>query len=374
VHVALNVSFVTPGEMGGLEVYARELTRTLVRRSDVRVTLLLNRVAAADGAWRELGDSLVLDCDPRRRIDWVRADQLSVPRAGARLGVDVVHSLGSTGPSRGPFARVVTVHDLNYLAVPEAHFGLRALGMRVLVPLAVRRSHRVIAPSEHTRQDLVDRLGTPAGKVDVVPEGVGQRPAEVSADAEGARRDVGAGDRRVVLSVSAKRPHKNLLRLIEALARIPPERRPLLVLPGYPTPHERELEDRAAELGVAGSVRFLAWVSSAQLEGLYAAADCFVFPSLYEGFGLPVLEAMARGVPVATSGRASLAEVAGDAALLFDPEDPASIASSIERVLGDRDLADGLSRAGRERSRRFTWDQAAAGTVASYRRALGGSE
>jgi glycosyltransferase involved in cell wall biosynthesis len=117
-------------------------------------------------------------------------------------------------------------------------------------------------------------------------------------------------------------------------------------------------------------VKFLGWVDTEELEELYASACCFVFPSLYEGFGLPVLEAMARGVPVATSGRASLKEVAGDAALLFDPEDEESIAEAIERILTDRALAERLRTAGLERARRFSWTAAAEGTVASYRRAL----
>ena len=128
------------------------------------------------------------------------------------------------------------------------------------------------------------------------------------------------GERRVLLSLSAKRPHKNLLALIGALARIPAEERPVLVLPGYPTAHEAELRERAASEGVADDVRFPAWVSAEELEGLWALAQAFVFPSLYEGFGLPVLEAMARGVPVACSNASSLPEVAGDAALLFDPQ------------------------------------------------------
>jgi glycosyltransferase involved in cell wall biosynthesis len=170
--------------------------------------------------------------------------------------------------------------------------------------------------------------------------------------------------------VSAKRPHKNLAALIGALACIPAERRPLLVLPGYPTPHERELRDLAGARGVADDVRFLGWVSSAQLDDLYAAADIFVFPSLYEGFGLPVLEAMARGVPVATSGRASLAEVAGDAALIFDPESEPSIAGAIERLLADDELRRRLGDAGRERAAGFTWERTAELTVETYRRAL----
>jgi glycosyltransferase involved in cell wall biosynthesis len=142
------------------------------------------------------------------------------------------------------------------------------------------------------------------------------------------------------------------------------------VLPGYPTAYEQELRDRATQLGIAGDARFLGWITPEELEGLYAAASCFVFPSLYEGFGLPVLEAMARGVPVACSGRGSLAEVAGDAALRFDPESEPEIASAIERLLDDRVEADRLRVAGRERASRFTWAAAAAGTIAAYERTL----
>jgi len=372
MHVALNLAFLTPGEMGGLEVYARQLAGALARRDDLRVTLILARPAATDGYWSELGAVEVLATDPRRRVQWVRADQLAVPRIAAKVGADLVHSLGSTSPARGRVPRVVTVHDLHYLVHPDAHFGARAIGMRLLVPLGVRRSRRVIAPSESTRRDLVERLGTPGEKIDVVPEGVGQPPASAP-DPDEARARLETDGRPLVLSVSAKRPHKNLMRLISALARIPLERRPLLALPGYRTPHEEELREHAEHLGVSDAVRFFGWVSPDELEDLYAAADCFVFPSLYEGFGLPVLEAMARGVPVATSGQASLAEVAGDAALLFDPQDEASIATAVERLIGDRELAARLREAGLAQAARFTWEAAAAGTVATYRRALSSS-
>jgi glycosyltransferase involved in cell wall biosynthesis len=178
------------------------------------------------------------------------------------------------------------------------------------------------------------------------------------------------GDRRLLLSLSAKRPHKNLAALIGALAAIPPERRPLLLLPGYPTPHEQELRRRAAEAGVAEDVRFLGWASSLEIEGLWAITEGFVFPSLYEGFGLPVLEAMARGVPVACSSASSLPEVAGDAALLFDPYDKADIAGALTRLLDDGELRAGLIAKGRERARMFTWERTAELTLASYARAL----
>lgn len=146
----------------------------------------------------------------------------------------------------------------------------------------------------------------------------------------------------------------------------------MLVIPGYATPHEAELWERAARLGVRDSLRMPGWLSSEDLEGLYALARVFVFPSLYEGFGLPVLEAMRRGVPVACSDRSSLPEVAGEAALLFDPEDEGQIARALDRLLSDDMLRRELAAAGRDRAQQFSWDQTAAGTVGSYERALSG--
>jgi glycosyltransferase involved in cell wall biosynthesis len=142
------------------------------------------------------------------------------------------------------------------------------------------------------------------------------------------------------------------------------------VVPGYPTPHEAELRSRAETLAVAADVRWASWLPTADIEGLFHLATCVVVPSLYEGFGLPVLEAMGRGVPVACSDRSSLPEVAGDAALLFDPEDVGAIARAVERLLADEGLRGLLVKNGRRRAAQFTWERTAELTVASYRRAL----
>jgi glycosyltransferase involved in cell wall biosynthesis len=378
VHVGLNLVFLVPGETGGMEVAVRELIPALRREApDVRLTAFVNREAAeaGEGPWSELIPSVTVPVRAGRRVEWVRGEQQLLPRLARRERVDVLHSLASTAPGWGRFRRVVTVHDLIHRVHPEAHAGVLPHGMRLLVRLATSRSDRVIAVSRHTRDDLVRLLGVAPGKIDVVPQGMG-RTAEAVAVApldEGAvRRWLDAGSRQLVLSVSAKRPHKNLARLLEALALVPAERRPVLVLPGYPTWHEAELRSRASSLGVAADVRFLGWVSAAELEGLYAAARCFVFPSLYEGFGLPVLEAMRRGLPVACSDRSSLPEVAGDAALLFDPESPRAIADALERLLGDSALAAELAAAGPFQAARFSWEATARGVLASYRRALAG--
>ena len=156
--------------------------------------------------------------------------------------------------------------------------------------------------------------------------------------------------------------------MIEAFGVVPSG---ILIVPGYPTQYEGELQEQIDAAGLGERVRLLGWVDDELLDGLYRAADCFVFPSLAEGFGLPVLEAMLRGTPVACSNATSLPEVAGDAALLFDPLDVEAIAVSIRRILEDRELADRLRAAGLERAQRFSWEETARQTLASYRKALG---
>ncbi|MDE3070916.1 MAG: glycosyltransferase family 4 protein, partial [Acidobacteriota bacterium] len=327
--------------------------------------------AAAGRAGSERLTTVTVPVHARNRVQWVLGEQLLLPRLAARAGVDLVHSLASTAPAWGSFKRVVTVHDLIYARFPEAHSGLRDLGVRVLVPLAVRRSDRVMADSETTRRDLAELLGADQARIDVVALGMGAVRREEPAAQAGLRARLNLGERPVVLTLSAKRPHKNLMRLIDAIALIDAERRPVLVAPGYPTWHEDELRVRVGELGLDTDVRLLHWLSAAELEGLWAMASAFVFPSLYEGFGLPVLEAMARGVPVACSDASSLPEVAGDAALLFDPHDPAAIARALERLLGDEREAARLRDAGLARAAHFTWERTACLTLQSYARAMG---
>jgi glycosyltransferase involved in cell wall biosynthesis len=373
LHIGLNLIFLVPGETGGMEIVARELIPALIAAAPrVRFTAFLNREAGAEAAepLRELLRSVTVPVNARNRVQWVLGEQALLPRLARREGVDLIHSLASTAPLRGRFRRVVTIHDLIYAKYPEAHSGLRDRGMRVLVPAAARRSDRVIAISQSTRSDLVE-AGLPAERIDVVPNGFGSPPRATPLAQAEVRARFDLGERAVLLALSAKRPHKNLARLIGALAKIVPEERPVLVIPGYRTWHEAELVERARALGVEGDVRLLGWLSGEEIEGLWGTAQISVFPSLYEGFGLPVLEAMTRGVPVACSDTSSLPEVAGDAALMFDPSDEGAIAAALERLLRDGDLRADLSRRGLQRAREFTWERTARLTLESYARALG---
>jgi glycosyltransferase involved in cell wall biosynthesis len=357
-----------------MEVAARELIPALLAQAPpgMRFTAFVNREAAAagDGPWGELLPAVTVPVNARNRVQWVLGEQTLLPILAARAGVELMHSMASTAPLWGRFRRVVTVHDLIYARFPDAHQGIRDKGMKMLVPRAARRSDRVIVDSESTREDLMALVGVRPERIDVVPLGLGTVRREAPLGEREVRARFELGERRVLLSLSAKRPHKNLLALIDALALIPAEERPVLVLPGYPTTHEAELRARAAELGIDGSVRLVAWVSAAELEGLWAVATAFVFPSLYEGFGLPVLEAMARGVPVACSNSSSLPEVAGEAALLFDPREEQAIAAAVRRLLVDEALRERLRALGVTQAERFTWERTSRLTLDSYARAL----
>jgi glycosyltransferase involved in cell wall biosynthesis len=374
-HIGLNLIFLVPGETGGMEVAARELIPALLMAAPaaMRFTAFVNREAAkaGGGPWGELLPAVTVPVKARNRLQWVLGEQTLLPRLAAREGVDLVHSLASTAPLWGPFRRVVTVHDLIYAHYPEAHSGIREKGMRMLVPAAARRSERVIVDSESTRNDLAKLVGVTPDRIDVVPLGLGTVRREAPMPERDVRARFELGERDVLLSLSAKRPHKNLIALIGALARIAADKRPVLVLPGYPTAHELELRQRARSLGIEDDVRFPPWVSAEELEGLWALARGFVFPSLYEGFGLPVLEAMARGVPVACSNASSLPEVAGEAALLFNPSEESTIAEALGRLLDDGQLRDRLRALGFERVQLFTWERTAKLTLESYACALG---
>lgn len=372
MHVGLNLIFLVPGETGGMEIAARELIPELLAaaKPGMQFTAFVNREAASmSGPWNELLPAVTVPVRAERREQWVLGEQALLPPLAARAGVDLLHSLASTAPLWGSFRRVVTIHDLIYERYPEAHGGRRARGMRFLVPAAARRSRRIIAVSQSTCNDLVQLLGLDPGEIDVVPQGVRVGVRESPPPEREVRERYELGTRKVVLSLSAKRPHKNLHVLIEAVARIPAERRPVVVIPGYPTWYETELKELARDLSVAADVRFPGWVEGREVEGLWSVASAFVYPSLYEGFGLPVLEAMARGIPVACSDVSSLPEVAGDAALLFEPNDTEAIAAAIERLLGDPAEAERLRAAGRGRVREFSWQRTARLTLETYARA-----
>jgi len=381
LEVGFNLAYLVE-DSGGSGTYARQLLPHLLL-AEPRIELT---------AWIGTSAPQWLAREPwAQEVRWIR---LPVPGLGTpwhlwhelvgmgldarRRRLDLVHGLANLAPVVHPgIATVASILDVIWIHHPEATDARFRAVMGTLAPLVGRSSTRIIAISEAAREDISATLRLDFEKFDVAPLGILPPPPLRAGRAErdAVRERLGLDARPIVLCVAAKRAHKNLHGLIRALAllaeRSPADLALQLVLPGSPNDYERELRELARELGVHESVRFPGWVSDEDLEVLYGEAACFVLPTFLEGFGLPVLEAMARGVPVACSEIPALTEVAGAAAEFFDPHDPQSIARAIERVTHDPALARELAARGRERCRSFTWERTAQATLASYRRALG---
>ncbi len=374
MRVGLNLVYLVD-RAGGAGTYAYELVPALLETDpSVRLTAFVSRDAPEDlrrQPWAGEVDWVELPVRFANRSHLV-GQVLGIPAVAARRRLDVVHSLANGGPPITPGAKkVVTLLDLIWLHQGEQWDSARAVrSMEAFVRVSARLAHRLITISHAAREDLVSTLGLDVDKIDVAPLGV-RPPTGIAADPASLRERLDLGEAPVVLCVAQKRPYKNLAALVRAMPDLEVEGA-VLVLPGSSTEHEAELRRLSDRLGVSDRLRFLDWVSDEDLEALYRTATCFVLPSLVEGFGLPVLEAMARGVPVACSDRPALPEVAGDAALLFDPLDQSAVTEAIRRLLRDEGLRAQLVEGGWERVRQFSWLRTAAKTLASYQRAIDG--
>ena len=375
-HLGVNAVFLRP-QMGGLETYVRQLLPAMLAlRPGLRISVFVTEAGRDCLAAQPWAGSVDLVTHPLVGIPYGKAaaELMVVGSLATKRGVEVLHSVALTAPFRTRATSVITIADVTWLREPETVGPLTALLWRMIVPRVARRADRVITLSQAARREILEDLPVRPDRVDVVPCGSGNASsAEPSEECE-LRRRLGLGERRVVLAVSALSLHKNLPPLVRALTRVR-ETHPdvVLVIPGNPTKHGSELEALAEDLGVGEALCLPGWVDEADLEGLYRIASCFVFPSRREGFGMPILEAMARGVPVACSDASAVPEVAGDAALYFTPERPDQIAQAIHRLLGDAKLAAELVERGRARQRRFTWSRAAEETLSVYERARSGS-
>ena len=258
---------------------------------------------------------------------------------------------------------VVTLHDVTFFHMRT--FGrMTTLAMKAVVTGAARSADALIAVSAAARDDIAEQLGIEPARFTVVPHGAGRIQAAAAADGRQLRAALRLGDRRIVLCVGAVRPHKNQRLLVEALPHLPAD--VAVVVAGRRELGAGELEARARELGVQDRLVLPGYLDDARLEGLWAAAACAAFPTRAEGFGLPVVEAMQRGVPVACSDIPVLHEVGGTAVRYFGPDDPAGAAAAALAAMADA----GAAERGRERARGFTWEAAAHGTYDAYERAL----
>lgn len=304
------------------------------------------------------------------RLPWM---QLVAPRMLDELDADVAHFTNSVVPLASPIPTVVTIHDMSLTLYPQYHPVRRVLLNRPLVHLAARRVDAIIAVSHSARRDILRLYNVPPDRVRVVHEAAAPAftPIADRARLADARRRYGLPD-RFILYVGTIEPRKNLPRLIEAFARrvrsgdVPHA----LVCVGRYGWRARDVDRTIERLGVGRAVRFIGYVPFADLPAIYNLAEIFVFPSLHEGFGLPVIEAMACGVPVVVGRNSSLIEIAGDAADAVDPLDIDALGDAIVRLARDPAARTARRRRGLERAQAFSWRRAARETLDVYRWAV----
>lgn len=310
---------------------------------------------------------------PRLPWRYVRHLQrwLRFPAASHMLGnIQVFHATNHKSLPTGKVPLVMTIHDLTPQLFPQYHNAwIREVGKRL--PALIRRARHLIAVSENTRRDLIEHMGVAPEQITVVPLAPSPRfhAPHSPSDLRIFQERLGL-DRPYILFTGTLEPRKNVPRLLEAFARLPDEktREVDLVIAGGKGWLFEEVFETVARLNLEKRVRFPGFIADEDLPLLMAGAHLFVYPSLYEGFGLPPLEAMASGVPVIVSDRSSLPEVVGDAGIQVDPTDPDAIAEAMQRLLDSDEEWQRYRSLGLERARAFSWERTARETLEVYRR------
>jgi glycosyltransferase involved in cell wall biosynthesis len=343
----------------GIGTYIRNLVRQLARMDHETEFVLLCRPEDVEGI-QSLGENFrpVVETAGNYSI----AEQIKLPLALQREGVTLFHAPHYVLPRLIGCKSVVTIHDCIHLMFPQYLPGrLAHVYARTSITTAARRADRIITVSESSKRDILKYVDVPPDKIDVIYNAYDQRFAVEPREEDVVRvRERYQLHDEFVLYAGNIKPHKNLERLIDAFHRV--RQRGLdhlkLVLIGDDISKYASLRRAVHRNQLHKYVRFLGYLPEETLAVMYRLAGVFVFPSLYEGFGLPPLEAMAGGTPVVTSNVSSLPEVAGDAALLVDPYDPEAIAEGIYQVLTDEDLRRSLRQKGLARARQFSWESA----------------
>lgn len=363
MRIGINTLFFIPGKVGGSETYIRNLISKL---SDIdkenEYFIFANRENFNEFKIDKPNFNKVL-CPINAsfkpgRILW---EQLVLPLQTLKYKIDILFSPGYTTPVFTKCKQVVAIYDLNYHHHPEDFSRFELIFWKLLIPLSARVANKIIVLSKHSKRDIENVLDVPSNKVLTIYPAANIFPN--AADwTKGKIEEVKKKykiDKDYILSVAASHPHKNLCRLIEAY-KIVKDRYGSghkLVLVGMKARASKAVEDAIKGMSLEEDVIFTGWIPVEDIPILYKGAAVFVFPSLFEGFGIPPIEAMTCGTPVAVSNTTSLPEVVGDAGMFFDPLDIEDIAAKIHTIIINQNIRDGLIKKGFEQAKKFSWDK-----------------
>lgn len=368
--LAVDLLYYT-GKRGGTETYARQVLPRVATLWPELELIAVTGSAGHDAVTRWFpGPVRRVPLVGENRPAWALAETLAVAPFAARLGADLLWSPANFGPGGGRVPRVVTVHDVIAFDFPNPETSRVTQAVTTwIIRRAARGAVHLVTDSDASVDAVVRVLGVPRDRITATPL-AGSTPSPTVDPAGVAALGVDLV-RPLVLSTGNRMPHKNFAGLLRALATIPAEHRPQLVITGSHGPDP--LRGLVSDLGLERDVRLLGWVSTAQLESLYQLAAVYACPSLSEGFGLPVLDAMARGCPVLANDIPVLREVGGPAARYADAAGPAVFGAALAGLVTDTDARAALRSAGTERAGTFSWDRTAEQTVQVLRDAMDGS-
>jgi glycosyltransferase involved in cell wall biosynthesis len=374
MRIGINALFLIPGKVGGSETYLRLLLHALEAhdRDNDYIIYTNNENTGTFRLTNPRFREVHCPIDATSRVARMGWEQTLLPLQTLRDRIDVLHSPGYTAPLVLRCASLASILDLNYHFHPEDWSRTGLWANRLIIPQVARRATRILTISESSRQAIIDVLGVPPAKVSVSLLGADGNLVDPGPDAASVVRERFGLDRPYLFTVTASHPHKNvdgLFRVYELACRDWTDPPPLVVV-GIRGRHQERLEAIVRGWTGGGRIVFPGWVDAPTLAALYQQARVFVFASKYEGFGIPPLEAMSVGVPVVSSNRTSLPEVCGDGAVLVDPDDIGTFASSLRALWTDEPLRARQITRGHAQVAKFTWARTAETTLAEYHRTV----
>ena len=367
MRIGINALYLLPGRVGGTEVYIRNLVRWLLKiDGENEYFMFINR--ESEGVFEELPGRLnVIPCPIKAKSRPLRVlwEQIVLPFQIRKRNIDVLLSAAMTSPFLCPVKSVLVLHDLQHVNQPWNFPKVFLFFLKALIYLSAKTSDSIITISEKVKGDIVKHYGIPPERVHAIHIGIDtgsffiRKPAELKPVMDKYRLPS-----RFILYPAASLPHKNHERLLEAFKTVKKEEKTLkLLLTGARDYGHENIERKIKELDLKDDVIFLGWLPHEDMPAIYCASTLLIFPSLHEGFGMPVIEAFASGVPVVCSDIEPLKEIAEGAALFIDPYNPESIAEGILKVLNDGKLRQELIKNGLERAKNFRWEVLAEKTL-----------